>query len=424
MKDRACQPHLAFIVTAAMSTWFFRGQIRRLREAGFRVSFISSPGPQLQQAATEGAEIITVPIKREIAAFRDLISLWRLWRTLRRIRPDIINVGFPKTGLLGGIAARLAGLSRRVYTLHGLRFETARGWKRGLLMLMERISCHNAKYVRCVSPSLRQRAIQLGVLHREKAYVIGAGSANGIDCEHYQVTPERILRARELRQSLGIPASAPVLGFVGRFTRDKGFTELYGAYIRLRQPLPELHLLLVGDFEDGDPVDAAIHEQLQSDSNVHFTGRVADAAPYYHMMRVLACPTYREGFPTVVLEAQAAGKPVVTTTATGAIDSVLDGTTGKLVPPRDEAALAVALQELLADPEKRQHMGNAAACWVKQQFRRELIWDLLLQDYRKILREECGRQSGLSAVIRSVGSCGRHAADALRRWLRAPFRPA
>ncbi len=400
--DPGRQPHLAFIVTAAISTCFFRGQIQWLREAGFRVSFISNPWPHTQWVDVEGAEVISLPMEREIAPFRDLISLWRLWRILRRIRPDIINVGTPKAGLLGGIAARLAFIPRRVYTLHGLRFETASGWKRGLLKLMECISCHNAQYVRCVSPSLRQRAIQLGVLNREKAYVIGAGSANGIDCEHYKITPERILRAQELRQSLGIPASAPVIGFVGRFTRDKGFTELYRAYISLRQSFPELHLLLVGDFEDGDPVGAGIRERLQSDGNVHFTGLLADVAPYYHIMCVLAFPTYREGLGQVSLEAQASGVPVVTTTATGARDSVLNGITGKLVPPHDHAALAAALHELLADPEKRQRMGNAGASWVKQQFRRELIWDAVLQDYCKILREGDARSLSLPRAIKSV----------------------
>jgi glycosyltransferase involved in cell wall biosynthesis len=401
-KNHECQPHLVLIVTAAMSTRAFHGQIRRLREAGFRVSFISNPGPQTQEAFVEGAEVIALPMEREIALFRDLISLWRLWSTLRRIRPDITNVGTPKAGLLGGIAARLAFIPRRVYTLHGLRLETAKGWKRGLLKLMECISCHNAQYVRCVSLSVRERAIQLGVLHRKKAYVIGAGSANGIDCDYYLPTPERILRAMELRSSLGIPASALVIGFVGRFTRDKGFTELYGAYIRLKQSLPELHLLLVGDFEDGDPVDPAIRERLQSDANVHFTGIVPDAATYYHAMQVLAFPTYREGLSVVCLEAQASGIPVVTTTATGARDSVLDGITAKLVPPRDEAELAAALQELLTHPEKRQRMGNAGATWVKQQFRRELISDAVVEDYRRILREEPGHSLSLPRAINQI----------------------
>ena len=398
----SAQPHLAIVVTAAMSTGLFRGQITRLCNAGFHVSFISNPGPQTQEAQAEGAEVIPVPMEREIALFRDLVSLWTLWRTLRRIRPDITNVGTPKAGLLGGLAARLAGVPWRIYTLHGLRLETARGWKRRVLQFMERISCQNADYVRCVSASVRERAIELGVLDGEKAYVVGAGSANGIDCERYRNTSERVARALELRQTLGIPAAAPVIGFVGRFTGDKGFTELYRAYRRIRQSLPELHLLLLGDFEDGDPVDSTIRLQLQSDANVHFTGLVPDAAPYYHAMQVLALPTYREGFSTVCLEAQASGIPVVTTTATGARDSILHGTTGTLVAPGDDLALAVAVRELLDDKQKRQCMGHAAARWVNQHFQREVITEALLADYCKILGAESPSQPELLNAVTPV----------------------
>lgn len=379
-------PHIAMVVTSAMSTGLFRGQLTRLRQAGFRVSFIASPGPQLHDAAAEGAEIIGLPMERAISPLRDLRSLWRLWRTLRLLRPDIVNVGTPKAGLLGGIATRLACPSRRIYTLHGLRFETARGWKRGLLKFLESMACRNAQYVRCVSPSLRDRAIQYGVLDGKKAYVVGAGSANGIDCEHYACTPQNLLRSRQLRRSLDIPDSAAVVGFVGRFTRDKGFAELHQAYLQLKQTRSDLHLLLVGIFENGDPVDFGMRRQLESDPNVHFTGLVADVAPYYHAMDILAFPTHREGLGMVSLEAQASGVPVVATTATGAVDSVLDGSTGKLIPPRDAAALAAALQELLTDRVQRQRLGSAASTWVRQKFQRELIWDALVDDYRNILR--------------------------------------
>jgi glycosyltransferase involved in cell wall biosynthesis len=386
-KALGCQPHLLFVVTAAASAFFFRGQIRYLRDAGFRVSLICSPGPELDELAAEGAEVIPIRMHREIAPFRDFVSLYRLWRTLQRIRPDIINVGTPKAGLLGGIAARLALVPRRIYTLHGLRLETARGWTRRLLLFVEYISCRNAQYVRCVSQSLRERAVQLGVVPPQKAYVIGAGSANGLSGECYEPSPERRSKAEELRQSLGIAATAPVIGFVGRLTRDKGVSELYGAYHRVARAYPDLHLLLVGQFEDGDPVDAALWEQLQADANVHFTGRVSDTAPYYAVMDVLTLPTYREGLGQVSLEGQASGVPVVTTTATGAIDSVLDGVTGILVPPRDEAALTAALIELLGDPERRQRMGKAGLRWVSEQFRSDRLWSALAEDYRKILQQ-------------------------------------
>jgi lipopolysaccharide/colanic/teichoic acid biosynthesis glycosyltransferase/glycosyltransferase involved in cell wall biosynthesis len=401
------QPHLALVVTSALSTFFFRGQIARLRQAGFRITFISNPGPQTAPAAAEGAEVIGIPMERDIAVFKDIRSLWRLWRTLRRIRPDITDVGTPKAGLLGGIAARLAGVPHRIYTLHGLRLETATGWKRRLLTLTERIACGSAQQVRCVSPSVRDRAIALGVSDPGKAGVIGAGSANGIDCERFSGAPEKVVAARaatdELRRTLGIPVGAPVIGFVGRFNRDKGITELNAAYRRLKQPFPELRLLLVGDFEDGDPVDPAIRTQLEGDANVRFAGIVADPAPYYRLMDVVALPTYREGFPIVTLEAQASGVPVVTTTATGAVDSVLDGITGRLVPPRDEAALAAALQELLANPQKGRHMGQAGADWVRTRFRQEVVWEALIADYNDILQRKGG--AGRALLAKRIFDC-------------------
>jgi glycosyltransferase involved in cell wall biosynthesis len=383
-------PHLALMTTSALATIFFRGQIARLRRAGFRVSFICNPGPQTASVAAEGADVIPIPMERDIAVFSDLRALWKLWRTLRKIKPDIINVGTPKAGLLGGIAARMAGVPRRIYTLQGLRLETATGWKRRLLTLAERLACRNAQYVRCVSPSLRLKVIGLGLVDPAKAYVVSAGSSNGVDCQRFCPTPEKIAAAGELRRALGIPDSAPVIGFVGRFTRDKGISELCSAYQRLKPTFPDLRLLLVGDFEDGDPVDPAIRAQLENDEHVHLAGTVPDTAPYYLMMTALALPTYREGFPNAPLEAQAAGVPVVTTAATGARDSVLDGFTGCLVPPRDEYTLAAALKRLLRDPEERDRMGKAAEEWVRSRFEREIVWAGLISHYNGVLQGAIG----------------------------------
>jgi lipopolysaccharide/colanic/teichoic acid biosynthesis glycosyltransferase len=389
------------MTTSALSTIFFRGQIKRLRQAGFRITFICSPGAQTASLVAEGAEVITIPMEREIAVFRDVRSLWKLLLELRKLKPDLINVGTPKAGLLGGIAARLAGVPRRVYTMHGLRFETAEGWKHRLLIWTERIACRNVQYVRCVSPSLRERAIALGVVEPSKAYVVGAGSANGIDCEHFCGTPERISAATKLRLKLGIPALAPVVGFVGRLTRDKGTSELCGAFQALKPFFPDLHMLVLGEFEDGDAVNPLTREQLERDPHVHCAGTVGDTAPYYLLMNVLALPTYREGFPTVPLEAQASGIPVVATSATGAADSVLDGITGRLVPPQDEASLAAALRDLLSDPEESRRMGQAGAGWVRAQFQQDLIWEALIADYNKLLRET-SMQSGFRALVKSV----------------------
>jgi lipopolysaccharide/colanic/teichoic acid biosynthesis glycosyltransferase len=398
------QPHLVILVTAASTRIFFGGQIKRLREAGFHVTFVSGPGPEAAFMQAEGAQVIAIPMEREISLLKDAISLCLLWRTFRRIRPDLVNVGTPKAGLLGGIAARLAGVPRRIYTMHGLRYETASGFLRTVLAITERIACTCAQHVRCVSSSLRRKVVSRGFVRAEKAYVLGKGSSNGIDVERFRRTREREAQAREVRRKLGIPDSAPVIGFVGRFTRDKGINELYRAYVRLKQSFPELRLLMLGEFEDGDPVDPEVRCGLENDKDTILTGAVSDTPPYFVAMDVLALPTYREGFPNVPLEAQAAGVPVITTTATGAVDSVADGITGRLIPPGDETALVTGLAELLSSPTLRQTMGKAATEWVRDHFSRETFWNELVQDYRRILQQPARSraQSGPRGLLKGL----------------------
>jgi len=365
-----------------------RGQLRFLRQAGFDVSVVSSPGPKLYAAAAdEGVKVYAVPMAREISGLSDLVSLWRLWRLMRRVRPTITNVGTPKAGLLGGIASCLSRVPCRVYTLRGLRCETSTGLKRWSLVLAERIACLCAHRVICVSDSLREKAIEIGIAGSRKFVVLASGSSNGVDIDRFTPTTERLCQAATLRNSLGIPANAYVIGFVGRFTRDKGISELIEAFVRLRQR-PDLYLLLVGDFEEGDPVSGDIRKAIENDPQIIHTGMVCDTAPYYYLVDVLALPTYREGFPNTVLEAQVAGKPVVTTHATGARDAVQDGITGILVPVGNAESLASAISRLIEHPEIAQKMGKTGQDRVQQEFRQDVIWKALEREIFSLLQQK------------------------------------
>ncbi len=191
-----------------------RGQLRFFREAGFEVYVASSPGGGLNRVAvSDGVTAFAIPMEREMAPLRDVVSLWRLWRLMRRLRPDICHVGTPKAGLLGGLAALLAGVPRRFYTLHGLRLETTIGWKRALLTAAELISCLLAQRVICVSGSLREKAVELGVVPASKTRLIGSGSANGVDVSRFHPTALRQDGARSVRRNLGLPERASVVGF-------------------------------------------------------------------------------------------------------------------------------------------------------------------------------------------------------------------
>lgn len=378
-------------VTSALSWVFFVRTIGMLRDAAYEPILVSSPGEQLHRIGRDaGVRYAAIRMRREIAPLHDLLSLWGFYRLMRQVRPMLTDVGTSKAGLLGGMAAWLLGVPCRIYTLHGLRLETTTGLKRILLTLTERVACACAHRVICVSPSVRQRAIELKLVSAEKTVVLGSGSCRGVDVQRFSPEVRDPAQKQYLAKSLGISPAAAVIGFVGRLTRDKGIHELVTAFSQLRRKWPSLRLLLVGDLEDGDPVEPIILRQMATDPSIVHVGFVSDTAPYYALMDVLVLPSYREGFPYTPLEAQACGVPVVTTTATGAVDSVVDGVTGFHVPVGNWEALAARIDQLLCDPELRSRMGQRGRERVVREFRHEVVGQALVEEYERLLRGKVG----------------------------------
>jgi len=375
-------------VTSSLSLVLLRGQLSYLRAAGFHPAVVCGFGPQSEEmSATESIPVFTVEMEREISPLKDLVSLVRVSQLLRRLQPTVSNSGTPKAGLLVGLAAWFNRVPCRIYTLRGLRVETATGTKRWLLWLTERIACACAHRVICVSPSLRQRAVELRVVPPEKAIILASGSSNGVDPSRFLPTAERLAKAAEVRRRHGIEPHHAVIGYVGRFTSDKGVAELIAAFRLVRQNFPSAALLLVGGYEQGDPVPSETRAAIESDLGIIRVDFSSEIATYYFVMDMLVLPTYREGFPNVVLEAQAASRPVVTTRATGAVDSVCDGVTGLLVPAGNTAALADALMKLLSDRGLAQRMGRAGRERVIREFRDETVWEALAGLYRELLHQ-------------------------------------
>jgi glycosyltransferase involved in cell wall biosynthesis len=386
--------------SSSVSAAFLGGQLAYLRQHGYEIAVVSSPGTESEKLAREeGARFFAIPIAREISPLRDLVSLIRIYRLLRKMRPVITNFGTPKAGLLGGLASFAARVPCRIYTLHGLRMETSKSLKRRVLWCTERLAVGSAHLTLCVSPSLRAKAIAMRLVRPDDAVVLANGSCNGVVASRYGDINGK--SASQLRARLEIPAGAPVVGFVGRFVRDKGIPELVDAFLKLSSEHPALRLLLVGDFESGDPVGRRARMAIVRHPRIIVTGFVRDAAPYYQLMDVLALPTYREGMPVTSLEAQAAGVPVVTTSATGAVDSIVDGTTGVVVPVGDAGALVTAIADLLQNPEKRFRMGQAGKERIEKKFVPEHIWTAVLNLYRQLMQQRLGNvpEIGSSSTV-------------------------
>lgn len=390
------KPKLVYIVTVPLSALtLLPGQLRYMQEHGLEVVLITSPGSELEAVvAAEGVEIVKVPMRRNISPLHDLVSFWKLFKVLRELKPDLVNAGTPKAGLLGMLAAKIARVPIRVYTLWGLRFETLEGPKRFVTSLSERLASACADQVVSVSESLRRVYVDSGLVAASKITVLGKGSINGVNVERFLPTEENLRRSEALRQRLSIPEDAPVIGFVGRHTRDKGVVELFDAFRKVLRVLPDARLLLVGRSEKEDPVPQHYVQQLKSHRQVVITGFVPDTAPYYHLMDVLAFPSYREGFPNVMLEAGAAEVPVVGYQVTGMVDAVADGVTGLLVPPRGTGTLGESLIKLLKDDALRSKMGKAARSRVSQYFTNERVWEGWLGFYREEMSVQGGHEEG------------------------------
>jgi len=391
-------PHIVVGITSPQTCLVLTGRLRMLHEAGFRVTLISGPGQLLDRLAqSEGVEAISIPMERGIAPLADSVSFLRLWRVLLRLKPDITEFSTPKAGLLGTLFARMAGVPRRVYMLRGLKLESATGIKRMILLAAERLAAACAHIVLCNSASLSLEALALHLAPTSKLQMLGAGSSHGVDVEHFSPGPSNV------REQFGLPRNAPILGFVGRLTCDKGLPDLIAAFDLILRSKPTAILLLVGWFDASeDALDNELRSRIESDPRIVCTGYVADTAPYYRAMDLLILPTLREGFPNAVLEASDTEIPVITTISTGACDAVVPEVTGLLLPPGYPAAICEAVLRLLRYPEQRMRMGKAGRAWIIEHFVNGHILGLTARFYKDLLKSTAGQDIVQGAIRGSV----------------------
>jgi glycosyltransferase involved in cell wall biosynthesis len=389
-------PHIVVGITHPQTCLTLTGRLRALREAGFRVTLVSSPGELLERtAAREGVESMAIPMRREISLLADIVSLARLWWLLLRLRPDMTEFSTPKAGLLGTAAALLAGVPKRIYMLRGLKVEGTTGIKRRILLAAERVASACAQVVLCNSHSMLDEALALGIAPAAKLEMLGDGSSNGVNVERFSPGESNV------REKLGIPREAPVVGFVGRLTCDKGLPELLEAFDTILKTETEARLLLVGWFDAAeDALCPCLRARIEDHPRIHCTGFVADTAPYYRAMDLMVLPTWREGFPNVVLEAAASCIPVITTISTGSRDSVVPEVTGLLIPPGYPEAISEAVLKLLRDPARRRRMGQAGRAWVVKHYANERVLRLITGFYQSLLTPAArGNRAGSATAL-------------------------
>ncbi|WP_209560545.1 glycosyltransferase [Frigoribacterium sp. PvP032] len=367
--------HILFISTTDRSVHSqLRGQLGHLRSTGWHCTLVTTDtGIARRIADEEDVCLVPLTMRRSPSPVRDVVAFFKIVRVLRRKRPDVVVYGTPKASMLGAAAALVARVPRRIYFLYGLRLETTTGFARRALTAIERFVIGASTDTLSVGSGLVEAASHAGLPPRRMT-VLGRGSANGVDVQHYRdrAAQERASRVKRTGQG--------VVGFVGRLTSDKGIDQLLLAVDSLRRRGADVELLLIGPDEGTQQLPARA-QHLLGQSWVRVAGNVADTAPWYGRMDVLCLPSLREGLPTVILEAAAAGTPVVVTDFTGAADVVQNGVTGTIVPIGDVAALASGIERSLTGSEPDSGFAEAAHRAVLEHFDTSVIWPLLDEFY-------------------------------------------
>lgn len=357
-----------------------RGQLEFLNRE-FEVVAVADDSGVLQEVAErEGVRTIAVPMHREISLAADCRSLVALYKLFRRERPYIVHANTPKASLLSMVAAWATRVPHRIYLVTGLRFETTHGILRFILKTMERITCLCATKVipegDGVKDTLRRENIT-----RKPLQKIHNGNINGIDLEHYDRTEQVMTRAAEIRNG----SEDFTFIFIGRMVRDKGINELVAAFDRLNREFPATKLLLVGKFEDElDPVLPKTKQMIEKNPKIEFAGYQNDVRPYFATADVAVLPSYREGFPNVVIQAGAMGLAQIVTDINGCNEVVVDGRNGLIVPKQNEEALYEAMRRLTTDRELTARMAASARELIASRYRQQDVWDATLKMYKSL----------------------------------------
>ena len=375
---------LVHVTTVDMSLVLLLGpQLRAFAEAGMDVIGVSAPGPYVPELESWG--IRHEPLHhatRSVAVGQDLMAFAELWRLFRRLAPDIVHTHNPKPGLYGRLAARAAGVSGVVNTVHGLYASPEDPLaRRALVYALERAAslCSGAELVQ--NPEDLAVLARLGVPDR-KLVLLG----NGVELERFHPRGDEDSR-RQARAEFGVDENAVVVGMVARLVWQKGFREFFAAAERLRDRHPEVVFIVVGG-SDPEKSDAIAPEDLAAAGRrgrIVFAGDRNQMERVYPAFDIFVLPSYREGFPRSAMEAAASGLPVIATDIRGCRQAVTDGQSGLLVPPHDPARLAKAIEELVVDPELRQRMGAAGRRKAEAEFDDRAVVSKTIDAYERVL---------------------------------------
>lgn len=355
---------------------FCKGLLKELKLEGYEVVAVSSPGEELDELAnSEGVRTIALPMERRISPFKDLKSLFQMWRVLWREKPDMVHSMTPKAGMVTMVAAWLARVPVRIHTFTGLVFPTSTGLKRRILMFTDRLTCACATHIIPEGEGVKADLLNNKITKKD-IRVLGHGNIRGIDLEHFKPEPHMTLSKE----------SGFSFVFVGRLVGDKGINELIDAFSRLNREHPETRLVLVGPEEEKiDPIQPETAAEIDRNPAIDAVGQQSDVRPFFTSANALVFPSYREGFPNVVIEAGAMGLPSIVTDINGSREIIIDGENGMIIPSKNAEALYQAMKHFVENPEDVKRMAENARPLIASRYEQSYVRQCLKDFYKECI---------------------------------------
>lgn len=363
---------------------FCKGLLRELEEQeGYQIIAVSSPGAPLDEIKQrEGVKTYSVEMQRHISPFKDLKSLWGLIKVFRKEKPDMVHSITPKAGLLSMMAAWFTRVPVRVHTFTGLVFPTATGLKQKILILTDRLTCACATHIVPEGEGVKNDLVNYKIT-KKPLKVLGYGNVRGIDLNHYNPELSEIkAEAAKIHKD-----DVFTFVFIGRLVRDKGINELVKAFSKLNEIYPRTRLLLVGPYEENlDPLLPKTLAAIDSNKSIEAVGLQKDIRPWLAASDVFVFPSYREGFPNVVIEAGAMGLPSIVTDINGSREIIIDGKNGIIIPSQNAEMLFRAMETFYTDKDLVSRLSSEARPMIESRFEQGFVHRCLKDYYKEILQ--------------------------------------
>ena len=362
-----------------------RGQHKFMSTNGFEVIGISSAGNALYEVSQEEEiRVIEINMSRKITPIKDFLSVYNLYKLIKKEKPIIVHSHTPKAGVVAMMAAKIANVPIRLHTVAGLPLMEAKGIKRKLLNFVEKVTYACATKVYPNSKGLYDFIVEEELISSIKMKIIANGSSNGIDTSYFD--SERISenQREEFLTRLNIQKKDFVFVFVGRLVGDKGINELIDAFARIKDS--NVKLLLVGGLEsDLDPLKSETIYEIDKNKNIISVGFQKDVRPYFAISHCLVFPSYREGFPNVVMQAGAMGLPSIVSNINGCNEIIQEGINGLIIPSKDRESLYTVMHKIISDEAWRKQLAGNARDIIVSHYEQKLVWDALLIEYKHLL---------------------------------------